>query len=386
MSPVAKTAEPGVSVPRSRSRIRFPRFLRVSPMFMLVVALPTLLSIAYFGFIASDIFVSESRFVMRSPQKPAVTGLGAMLQSAGFTRAQDDTYTVHDYMLSRDALGELERAFSLRESFATENVDRLNRFGGLDGDTSFEALHKYYGRRVTVEPDALSSISTLSVSAFTAEDSYRINERLLQLSEELVNQLNERGRQDLIRFAIAEVANAEAKARAATLAVSAFRSDKAVFDPDRQSALQLQLVSKLQDELISTKLHIAQVRSLTPDNPLLPTLKNRLNSLQASIASETAKVAGGEKSLSSQSADYERLALENAFAEKQLAAALASLEQARNEALRKQLYLERIVQPSKPDAAVEPRRLRGVLATLVLSLVAWGILTMLVAGIREHRD
>ena len=69
-----------------------------------------------------------------------------------------------------------------------------------------------------------------------------------------------------------------------------------------------------------------------------------------------------------------------------LASAMSTLEQARNEAQRQQLYLERIAQPSKPDEAMEPRRLRGVAAVFVLGLVAWGILTMLIAGIKEHQD
>jgi capsular polysaccharide transport system permease protein len=111
-----------------------------------------------------------------------------------------------------------------------------------------------------------------------------------------------------------------------------------------------------------------------------------METLQHEVNLETSKVAGGDRSLSVKSAEYERLALERTLAEKQLAAALSSLEQARNEAQRKQLYLERIVQPSKPDVAVEPRRIRNVLATFLLGLVAWGILTMLIAGIREHQD
>ena len=146
-------------------------------------------------------------------------------------------------------------------------------------------------------------------------------------------------------------------------------------------------MSKLQDELIATKTQLAQIRDLTKDNPQIGSLQTKLNTLQAEINSETAKVAGGgDRSLSSKSADYERLALDRTFADKQLSVALTSLEQARNDAQRKQLYLERIVQPSAPDMAVEPRRLRSVFATFVLGLVAWGILSMLVAGVREHQD
>jgi capsular polysaccharide transport system permease protein len=65
---------------------------------------------------------------------------------------------------------------------------------------------------------------------------------------------------------------------------------------------------------------------------------------------------------------------------------MASLEQARNEAQRKQLYLERIVQPNKPDIAIEPQRIRSILTTFVVGLIAWGILSILVAGVREHHD
>ena len=368
----------------------FRSFLRrvsgINKVFLLTVVLPTLLSATYFGLFASDVFISESRFVVRSPQKAAATGLGAILQGAGFSRSQDDTYTVHDYILSRDALAQLEQQFALSKAFGGDHVDRISRFAGIDPDSSFEALHRYYQDHVSLKVDNTSSISVLRTSAFDAADAKRINEKLLELSEQLVNQLNERGRQDMIRFAAAEVATAEQNAKTATLAVSTFRTQKGVFDPERQSALQLQLVSKLQDELIATKTQLAQVKDLTRDNPQIPALQKRLDTLQNEINAETAKVAGGDRSLSSKSAEYERLSLDRAFAEKQLAAALTSLETARNEAQRKQLYLERLVQPNLPDNGVEPKRLRIVVATFVLGLVAWGILSMLLAGVREHQD
>jgi capsular polysaccharide transport system permease protein len=315
-----------------------------------------------------------------------VTALGAFLQGTGFSRSQDDTYTVHDYIQSRDALRELETRFGVSKSFGSAQVDPFSRFAGIDPDNSFEALHRYYQKQLSLAVDSVSSITVLRTSAFNAKDAQSINEKLLELSEQLVNQLNQRGRQDMIQFASAEVAAAEASAKSATLAVSNFRTQKGVFDPERQSALQLQLVSKLQDELIATKTQLAQIRDLTRENPQIPSLQKKLEQLQIEIGAETAKVAGGDRSLSNKSAEYERLSLERAFADKQLAAALTSLEQARNEAQRKQLYLERIVQPSLPDVAVEPRRLRNVVATFALGLVAWGVIGMLLAGVREHQQ
>ena len=67
-------------------------------------------------------------------------------------------------------------------------------------------------------------------------------------------------------------------------------------------------------------------------------------------------------------------------------ARMTALQDAKNEALRKQAYVERIVQPNLPDYAIEPRRFRGIISTLLFCLVVWGVLTMLVAGVREHQQ
>lgn len=362
------------------------RFTQINRLFFITVLLPTFLSIIYFGLIAADVYISESRFVVRSPDRQVATGLGALLKSTGFSRSQDDSYTVQDVMRSRDALKIINAELPLDKAFGKPNGDIISRFNSLGLDGSQEALYRYYQKKIVIDLDSSSSISTLQVNAFKAEDAYRINSLLLELAEKLVNQLNQRGRQDMIRFAMSEVEIAEQKAKAASLALADYRNQQGIFDPERQSAMQLQLVSKLQDELIAAQTQLEQVRVFTPENPQIPVLQKRISTLRFEINKQMSKVAGDNASLTKKSAEYERLMLERGFAEKQLAAALASLEQARNDAQRKQLYLERIVQPSKPDVAVEPRRLRAILTVLVLGLTAWGILTILIAGISEHKD
>lgn len=364
-------------------------WLKRHRLFAVIVLLPSLLSAIYYGLVASDVYVSEARFIIRAPQRQATTGLGAVLQSAGvsgFARATEDIYAVHDYMLSRDALKLLDEAVKFRAAYSSRDIDRLSRFPALDFDDSFEALHRFYQRHVELTLDATSGISTIRVRAFDAELSQRINTLLLDTAERLVNRLNDRGREDLIRFAQTEVAAAEKRAKEAAVAIAQFRGDRGVVDPERQSANQLQQVSKLQDELIATRAQIAQLRAFAPDNPQLQSMQLKASTLQSAIDAEIAKVAGGKSSLAGKAAEFQRLAIEREFADRQLQSAMISLEQARNEAQRKQLYLERVVQPSRPDVAMEPRRLRAIVSTVIFSLVAWGILTMLLAGIREHQD
>ena len=77
---------------------------KVSPLFLVTVVIPTLLAILYYGLFASDIYISESRFTVRSPEKSTPTGLGALFKSTGFGNSGDEIYAAQDYVDSRDAL------------------------------------------------------------------------------------------------------------------------------------------------------------------------------------------------------------------------------------------------------------------------------------------
>jgi BexC/CtrB/KpsE family polysaccharide export inner-membrane protein len=182
------------------------------------------------------------------------------------------------------------------------------------------------------------------------------------------------------------VVEAQAEARDTALALAGYRNTAGVIDPERQATVQLQMISKLQDELIGARLQLLQMSSIAPQNPQIPVLNVRISGLERAIEREMDALTGTGQSLSTAAAQFQRLELEREFADRQLAASLATLQEARNDARRQQAYIERIAQPSLPDAAMEPKRLNGILATLLLGLIAWGVLTMLLAGVREHRD
>lgn len=360
---------------------------RLGAIFWLSVALPGLLAIGYFGFLASDVYVAESRFVVRSPQRQTPTGLGALLQGTGFARSQDDTYSVHDFIRSRDALRELDTKLNVANAFSRPEIDPVNRFPGIAWwEKSFEALYRHYLKHVSVDYDTVSSISILRVRAYNAEDARAMNEALLQMGEHLVNNLNIRSRQDLIQVAEQEVRIAEQRARDAAASLSAFRSNRAVFDPERQGMLQLQGVARLREELLAAQTQLNQMRQLSPLNPQIPVFEQRVATLNAAISADNARIVASDGGLTAKSPQFDRLTIDKGFADRQLGATMAALDSARSEAARKQLYLERLVQPNLPDDASEPRRIRSILVVFALGLVAWGVLSLLVASVREHTD
>lgn len=361
-------------------------FLKKHVLFFVFVFVPTIAAILYFGLFASDVYISESKFVVKSPDKPTITGLGAILTGAGFSNSGEELHGAQTFATSRDALRAVNKNNAFARAYSRPSISVFDRYDPLGYSGSFEALYKYFKNKVDVSVDNSTSISSLVVKAYTPEDARHINEELLELSEAKVNELNLRGRNDLVKFAQVDVDQAKQQARRAALAMAVFRNRVQVVDPEKQAAVQLQMISKLQDELIATRTQLVQLQQFAPANPQIENLRTKIANLNREIGAETSHMAGGSTSLATSAPEYERLQLESQVADKALASAMASLEEARNDARRKQVYVERVVQPNLPDAPLEPRRLRSIIATLILGLIAWGVVSMLFAGVKEHME
>lgn len=360
------------------------RLPRLQWSFAIFVVFPTLLMGLYYGFLASDVYISESKFVVRDSTRQPNVGLSLLLNSSRFSSAGDDGSAVREYIRSRDALSKVDSGGFVRKAYTRPGVSAFDQFGALWSGDSFEHLYRYFGKMVTVDQDSSTLIVTLTVRAFRPEDAQQINKRLLENSEDLVNRLSERGRRDTVKFAEAELREAERRSGDAARRLAAYRNRNAVVDPEKQAAVALQMIAKLQDELISARTQLTQLQTFTPRNPQIPVLRKQVAELTRSIEQETSRVAGGSRSLAATAEAYQRLQVESEVADKQLAGAIASVQEAYSEARRKQTYIERISQPSRPDHPFEPRRLRAILATFALGLLLWGIYRLLAAGIREH--
>ncbi|PIE36870.1 MAG: hypothetical protein CSA54_02910, partial [Gammaproteobacteria bacterium] len=79
-----------------------------------VVGIPTLVASLYFGFLASDIYVSEAKVAVRSAGNTMVaSGLGALLSSSGIGGGAQNTVVVMDYARSLDIIDDLREEIDL---------------------------------------------------------------------------------------------------------------------------------------------------------------------------------------------------------------------------------------------------------------------------------
>ncbi|RSU67511.1 capsule biosynthesis protein [Sphingomonas sp. S-NIH.Pt3_0716] len=362
------------------------QWLKKRRWFLIFVALPTLLATLYYGLIASDIYISESRFVIKSPdQKRGQTStLANLVQTSGLSGGQEQTNEVLTYVRSRDALKALEKSVDVRDKFSTSQADILSRFPQPFSNNSFESLFKYYGKRIDARMDTEAGTAVIKVEAFTPQDAYVINKQLLDLSEGLVNRLNERSRTKGIAEAQRQVDLATQRARNSRIALAQYRNSKALIDPEKQAGGVLEIANTMIGERAALQAQLDLMQRLTPNNPSIPALRNRIRAISVQIASQDNRVVGTGSGIASKLGGYENLLVEQEFATESLNAANAALVQARAEALRQQFYLERVVDPNTPDTPLLPKRFINILIVFAASLCLYFIIWMFTVGILEH--
>lgn len=354
--------------------------------YKVTVLLPTLLAALYLYGVAAPQYESEARFIVRGRSGAGGGGgggLGEMMAGAGFRPASEDAMGVRDYLQSHDAVAALRERMPLIEIFRRPEADLLARLW-WEAPTA-ERLLDYFRRMAGAEYDTTSGITTLRVRSFRADDSQVIAQHLLTLSEELVNRLNGRLQEDGLRVAREEVARAEARLAAAQLAIGEFRERERAVDPTRSAGLALDNIGRLEGALAQARAELAEAqRFARADNPRLLQLRNRVEALNGQVAEERRRFGGADDRVSQQVGEFERLSVERELARAQLASAAASLERARGDAQRQQIFLLRVVEPNLAEYARYPKASLTVLYVFACLSVGYGLAWLMIAGMREH--
>lgn len=362
------------------------RFLPLNLWFALFVVVPTALSSVYYGLIASDQYVSESRFVVRgrADRPNQIGGLAGLVQATGLSNGQEQTNEVLDYIRSRNALAELQRTLDIRSKYTDASVDLLSKYPPFLRSDRFENLLRYYSSMIDTRIDTETGLAVLDVRAFKPQDAQKINATLLDFSERLVNRLNAKSRDKAITEAEQRVRLAEDRVRRARSAMGEYRNLQDLVDPVKQAGGVLAISDKLVSQQASLQAQLDLISRVAPRNPSIPALRQQIASYGRAIANQNGRAVGSKSALSSKMGNFEKLSLEQEFAAQTLTAANASLEQASAEAVRQQYYLERVVEPNAPDLSRYPQRFWRIMTVLGASLCLYLIGWMLVVGILEH--
>jgi capsular polysaccharide transport system permease protein len=375
--PPAPPAFPPPPLRRARRRLSLAQVL-----FLLLVAAPSGLAALYTWLVATDVYVSEARFWVRGQKAPQSSLLAPMLGLPGNGASLEETLSIQDYVLSHDAVAALDERIGLRRLYSSPDVDYFNR---LRQDARLEAFVDYHRTMVDARHNTQSGLITLRALGYRPAQAKQLLAALIELSEELINRFNDRAHQEALRVARAEVKIAEERVARVREEITAFRDRARTIDPSHPTASVVSVIAGLEAKLAQTRTELTEAESyLAPDSQQVKTLRTRITAILGEIEREKGRLTGDKGALAPVIAEYEKLQLQREFADKGLASALVSLETARTDAQRQQLFIVRVVSPNEPERADWMSKWRFVILLFFGSLLAYGIGALVVAGVRDR--
>ena len=351
--------------------------------FMWVVAFFAI-AVAYFGFIASDRYVSRADIVIK--QADQIKMLPDALSMLGIGGSNhEDVLLIQDYLKSADLLRKLDKELGLKAHYQSHKVDYFSR---LPEDVSQEDFIEYYRDHLTLRLDELSGGLTIELQAFDPAYGQRVVSLMLKESESFINKLGHQVALEQLAFVEKEVNRAYQRVQDEKAKVLDFQNKHNLISPESTSSARLGVVSQIEGELASQQAQLKQLQSYMKDTaPAVISVKARTEALTEQLAQEKARLTGTDQNAMNEvTARYMDVQTQATLAADIYKTGLISLEQARVEAYRKLKHLLVISQPTLAEDAEYPRRLYNLATIGVILCLLYGLIVMGLATLREHQD
>jgi BexC/CtrB/KpsE family polysaccharide export inner-membrane protein len=275
----------------------------------------------------------------------------------GFSRSDDNSYAVKEYIESRDAISEINNDGYLSKIFASQQLDLFSRFPDVITGGTGEDFYKHFQHYVDVDFDVSTGITTLNVQAFSPEEAHEVGRRLVVASENLINGLNTRSQKDATRFAESLVTEAKQQLQVTQNALTDFRNKTNILSADAEVDVSSALIANLLEGITKVDTEISQTVASAAQSPKLNELRLRRDALSEQLGKLRKGLAGGDGSIAKKMEQFEAVSLQQKLAEKNLISAEAALLKARQNAATGKLYLDSVVSSNIPDKSGYPRQL-----------------------------
>lgn len=360
---------------------RKPPWLFIS--FLVMVILPFLSALAYFSVFASDQYIAEARFAVRSLADDGSaenTDMSLMNMQA----ASQDAYVITSFIHSTEILRRLDGKVDYRSMFTDRQADYFSRFEETASDEEFL---KYWESRISAYIDGPSGIVTLSARTFRPEDSVELLTAILRESEILVNEMTQRAREDMVGSFRQEVKRTGELYQSALANLNRFRQESGLLSPEMQAQETGKLLTGLLAQKMELESRLFVIQQSNGSNaPAFKQMQLARESLDQQIESLRGEMTGGEdSSLANVINNYSRVETDRLVTEKLYEAARNAYDLALNAAMRKALYLTVFVQPSLPQESLYPKRISSPLMIFLVLLASWTTLALIWASVEDHR-
>jgi capsular polysaccharide transport system permease protein len=355
--------------------------------YVAVVVVPTLLTMFYLAVFAAKGYVSRAQVMVE--REPTVMAAGAELAlgllSGGGGLSKQDALLVESFMRSRTMLEYLDDELDLRGHFSAPRIDFIGR---LAADATAEDFLDYYRKRLSVKIDDQSLIVSVAFTALDAEFARAVVRKLIERSEQFVNEAARQFAREQLAFVEDQVEQANERLKTASRKVIELQRSNEVLSPQLETESVSRIVASLEGELAEQRTQIKAMSAyLNPQAADMVAARARARALEAQVEQERARLVGSQNpGLNELMLAYHDAETDVKLATEVYKTALATLEATRLDAVRKVKLLVSVDRPSIAGSAEHPRVLYWTATVFLLLNLAYFVMSLIIATVEDHRE
>ncbi len=345
-----------------------------------------LLSFIYIMFIKSELYESKAAIMVRDlSQSSPVSSLGLSLLGASSGSQHQDSMVVEEYLNSLDIFLKLDKKFHLIQHYKSDAIDFIQR---LPQDVKMEEILEFYHKNLLIEYDEISSILHISFLDTNPKKAQEILNYLISQAEFALNEFNRKKAQKRLKFVELEHKKNKEKMEKASAILEKYQNDHLLLDPKAEASTSISIIAELETSLTQKRIEYKTKSAyLNPDNYELKKLKTEIQEIEKSLAKAKKGLTGNDKNrLNSILFQYEKLKLQFEFAVEVYKTSLVELETTKLDAIKAAKTLSIVSQPNLPDGYTYPNKPKDFITLTMVILLMYGIFSMLLAIIKDHKE
>lgn len=389
--PAPPVAPPVAVAPLVRPARRQRRHRGVIASFLVLVLLPLALVAGYMWGFARDQYASSTGFTLRQEDDPTAAaltgGLAAMLGAGSGHGA--NARVLHDYVQSPALVARLEERAGLRAIYAPGwSQDPLF---AVAPDATIEDLTSFWLRMTRIDFDEASGLMAITVRAHDPGTAQSLATLVVEEAQAMINRLNRAARDDAMRHADADLAEAVARMRTARAALAEFRATTQIVDPAADLQSRMGILTGLQEQLAAAYVDLDLLNSVSSmaDDPRRRQLDRRIAVIRDRIATERRNFTDQDVTVPDTDyptlfARYEGLLVDQEVADITFRTAQGAHDLARARAARQTLYLATHIEPTLAQKSQYPARAGITALAGLFLLLGWSVLVLVWYSLRDR--
>jgi len=344
----------------------------------------TSLAIVYVVFIKTHLFVSNSSLIIKnietSTQSPSLLSMVTGQRNSNV----QDAMIMKEYLNSFEMFAKVDSKFMLKKHYASKAQDIYARIYSWETDEDYVKLYK---KRLSLVYDETSSILKISFLHTDPKIAREIVSFLIDEAEKRLNRYNQEIANKHLKFMIDETKKHKQNLANSIAKLEEYQNKHNFIDPQNEVSSNIAILDSLNARLVDKRAVLKELQTFQTSQSIdIINLKQEISQIKNFIAEISKKLSGENNSgINKNIFEYSILKENMEFNNELYKQSLLQLQLAKVEANKYSKMMQVLIQPSLSANYTQPNELKEVLTILLVMGIFYGIISMLIAIIKDHQ-